>query len=190
MITGTNRQGNPIISDDTLGFGDSSQPNGNGDIGVTFFLGDKVQISNTFGVTSYRISGGNILGTSTIITAPPASTSENRVWRFTDYERYMNTLEGTVDVNKYFNFFLGYRYTDRKVELMGIDENLQNPSSSAFSEESDNTTNAFLAGFQAKPFGRKWRINFDMEAGDSDNPFTRLSNNEYWQFAVKRSNSM
>ncbi|REJ75521.1 MAG: hypothetical protein DWQ47_08595 [Acidobacteria bacterium] len=185
ILTGTNRQGNPIISDEYFANGDSSHPNGNGDIGVTFFLGDRVQISNTFSVTSYRISGGNILNNPTIITMPPASVSEDLVWRFTDYERYMNTLEGNVDVNKFLNFFLGYRYTDRKVELRGLDEDLQSTSSSTFLEEGENTTNTFLAGFQAKPFGRKWRINFDMEAGDSDNPFTRLSNNEYWQFAVK-----
>lgn len=185
MSTGLNRGGNPVISYEDLASGDSSQPNGTGDIGVTFFLGDKVQVSNTFSVNSYRISGGNILDNSTVITAPPPSTASDLVWRFTKYRQYMNTLEGSVDVNRFFDFYLGYRYTDRKVELSGLDEDLENPSSSTFFEGDDNTTNTFLGGFQAKPYGRKWRINFDMEVGDANNPFTRLSNNEYKKFRLK-----
>lgn len=185
MITGLSSNGTPIVLDEYSASGDSSRPHGNGDIGVTFFLGDKVEISNTFGVTSYRISGGHVFFNSILLGMNPASTSEDLVWRFTDYERIMNTLEGSVDVNKFFNFYLGYRYTDRKVELQGLDADLQSPSSSTFFEEGENTTNTFLAGFQAKPFGKRWKINFDMEAGDGDNPFTRLANNEYTQFRIK-----
>lgn len=185
MITGINRSGVPIVLDEFNSSGESSQPTGNGDIGVTFFLGDKVEISNTFGVTSYRISGGNFFRNSILLGMNPANVSEDLVWRFTDYERLMNTLEGRVDVNRFFNFYLGYRYTDREVELRGLDADIPGPGSSTFLEMGDNTTNTFLGGFQAKPFGRKWRINVDLEHGDSDNPFTRLSNNDFTHFRVR-----
>jgi len=186
-ITGVNRGGNPLILDQYTATGNSSRPNANGDIGVTFFLGDRVQISDTFGVNSYRISGGHIFDQSLTVTAPPASLSSDLIWRFTNYRRIMNTLEGSVDVSKQFSFYLGYRYTDRKVELSGLDVDRFNPSSSTFFEEGDNTTNTFLAGLKAKPFGNKWRIIFDMEHGEGDNPFTRLANNDFTQFRVKNT---
>lgn len=185
MLTGTNRQGNPIILDEFFATGDASRPHGTGDIGVTFFVGDHVQISNTLGVTSYRISGGHIFDNNRIITAPPASMSSDLIWRFTNYRRIMNTLEGSVDVNKHFNFYLGYRYTDREVELRGLDDDLNDPDPDTFLEDGDNTTNTFLGGFMAKFFENKWRVTFDTEIGDGDNPFTRLANKESKQFRIK-----
>lgn len=189
-LSGIDRSGNPIVLDEFLSSGDASRPNGTGDIGVTFFVTDDIRISNTFGVNSYRISGGNTLLNTRMRTNPmqvplPTAVTNDLVWRFTNYRRYMNTLEGDVDVNRFFSFYLGYRYTDRKVELDGLDVDLTDSSSGTFMEEAENKTHTFLAGFKAKPVRNRWHIIFDMEHGEGDNPFTRLANNDFTQFRVR-----
>ncbi len=190
MLTGTDRMGNPITLDEFLSSGDSSRPNGYGDIGATFFVNDRIRISDTFGFNSYRISGGNTLLNTRMRTNPanvplPTTTTNDLVWRFTNYRRYMNTIEGDVDVNRYFSFYVGYRYTNRKIELSGLDDDIINPNPSEFFEDDTNTTNTFLGGFKAKPIRNKWTINFDMEYGQGDNPFTRLANKDFIQFRIK-----
>jgi hypothetical protein len=189
-LTGIDRSGNPVTLDEFLSSGDSSRPNGNGDIGVTFFVNDRIRISDTFGVNSYRISGGNTLLNTRMRTNPagvplPTTITNDLVWRFTNYRRYINTVEADFDVNRYFSFFAGYRYTNRRVQLSGLDDDILDPDPSFEFEEDTNTTNTFIGGIKAKPVWNKWTIRFDIEHGQGDNPFTRLANKDFTQIRVK-----
>jgi hypothetical protein len=117
-ITGTDRFGNTINLDESNIVGDTKRPNALGDFGLTVNVTDKFRISNTFGVNSYRITGGNTL-LNTIMTTNqggtplPTTVDSELVYRLTNYRRFINTLEGDYDVNRYFSFYLGYRYTNR-----------------------------------------------------------------------------
>jgi hypothetical protein len=180
-ITGFDRFGNNVVLDQSEVNGNAKRPNLVGDIGLTFFATDKFSISNTFSANSYRISGGNVLFGTLIRTtsggAPlPTSISNDSVYRFTNFKRYINTLEANYDVNRYFSFYAGYRYTHREVDLTHLDTDLTDNSTSFGTETAENTTNALIAGFKLTPVRRKWTIFFDVEHGEADNSFTRLGN--------------
>ncbi len=181
QITGRDRFGNTVVLLQNDTSGDSKRPNTVGDLGITAFVTDKFRISNTFSFNSYRISGGNVLLEVLRRNNPagnplPTDTTNEGVYRFTNFRRFMNTIEGDYDVNRYFSFYLGHRYTHRDVTLQGLDTNLSNQMVDAFTEDAENTTNSLLAGFKASPVPKKWIIYFDIDHGQADNAFTRLSN--------------
>lgn len=183
-ITGRNRSGNTIVLDESVVEGDAKRPNALGDIGITVFATDKLKISDTFGVNSYRITGGNVLFNSIMLNSPagnplPTAISSTLAYRLTSYRRFINTLEGDYDVNRYFSFYLGYRYTHRKITLNDFDVNLVNQNDTASTETADNSTNSVLAGFKAKPIPKRWTMYFDVEHGAADNAFTRLANYDF-----------
>lgn len=183
-ITGLNRSGNTIVLDESTVDGDTKRPNFLGDFGMTFYLSDKFRISNTFGFNSYQITGGNVLFNSIMLTNPagnplPTTTANTLAHRLTNYRRYINTLEGDYDVNRYFSFYLGYRYTNRKVTLNLFDLNIITNADDSETETADNNTNSVLVGFKAKPILNKWTIFFDLEHGQADNVFTRLTNYDF-----------
>ena len=190
-ITGITRFGNPIVLDEFTSSGGATRPNLVADIGATFFVNDRIRISNTFDANTYRIAGSNTLLDTLMTTDPmgnplPTSISDDFTWRFRRYEGYRNTLEGDVDVNRYFSFFLGWRYTHRKIELFELEGEVGDPLDPPELHGRDTFKgNTLLAGFQAKPFRNKWVIRFDMEHGQGDNPFTRLSNKDYTQIRLK-----
>ncbi|MEZ5427081.1 MAG: hypothetical protein R2747_12500 [Pyrinomonadaceae bacterium] len=181
QLTGRDRSGNPITLDETTVSGDAKRPNTVGDIGITAYITKKFKVSNTFSVNSYRISGGNVLlealrRTNAGGTPLPVSVTNSLAYRFTNYRRYINTFEGDYDVNRYFSVYLGYRYTNRRVTLNGLDINLLNQTSGTTGETAENTTNTVIGGFKASPILKKWVIFFDLERGEADNAFTRLGN--------------
>ncbi len=180
-ISGLDRSGNNTVLDQTRTNGEAKRPNGVGDVGATFFINDKFSISNSFSLNAYRITGSNIESNSVMSTTSqnvprPVVMSREGVYRFTNFRRLMNTVEGDYDVNRYFSFYVGYRFTNRRVILDHIDTNLLNLSQSTGGEEVENTTHSVLAGFKAKPILKKWTIFFDVEHGEADNVFTRLAN--------------
>lgn len=189
-LTGKDNSGNTVVLDRTDVNGDAKRPNFNGDIGVTFLVTDKLRISNSFSANSYRISGGHVLFEALMrrnaANVPLAdSLTRTFIYRFTNFRRYMNTIEGDYDFNRYFSFYLGYRYSNRKVDLNGLDINLTTQSPSSSLEDAKNTANTFLAGFKATPIPRKWTIFFDLEHGQADNAFTRLANYDVTNFRVR-----
>jgi hypothetical protein len=189
-LTGLNRSGNPVVLDESTVVGDTKRPNTLGDFGITIFATDKLRISNTFGFNSYRITGGNTLFDSVMLTNPagtplPTTFTNTLTYRLTNYRRYINTLEGDYDVNQFFSFYLGYRYTNRKVTLNGLDLDIIGQSQTTDTEIADNNTNSFLAGFKAKPVPKKWTIYFDLEHGAADNSFTRVANYDFTNVRIR-----
>ncbi len=181
MLTGLDRSGNTINLDQSNIDGEGKRPHFVGDIGLTFFATDKFSISNSFSVNSYRITGANVLLQSLMRTNAggtplPTSITNTAVYRFTNFRRFINTIEGDYDINRYASFYIGYRYTNRRVLLDGVDQNLVNQSSSLFAEEAENTTNSVIGGLKVRPILKKWTMYFDVEHGQADNVFTKLSN--------------
>lgn len=189
-ITGRNRSGNPIVLDQSTVNGDAKRPNALGDIGITILATDKFRISDTFGVNSYRITGGNVLFNPIRLTNPagtplPTTITNTSAYRLTQYRRFINTIEGDYDLNRYFSFYLGYRYTNRKVTLNSLDINLINRTPTTDTETAKNNTNSLIAGFKAKPILQKWTIFFDVEHGTADNAFTRVANYDFTNIRIR-----
>ncbi len=190
LLTGIDRSGNPIILDRSDVSGNASRPNSIGDLGVTVFVTNKFSISNTFSFNSYRISGGNYLYQSVVKTNPsgtplPIAITNTSAYRYSNYRRYMNTFEGDYAVNRYLTFYLGYRYSNRRVGLNLLDVNLVSSDPTADSEMATNVTNTFIGGFKASPIPKKWMIYFDIDRGQADNVFTRLANYNTTNFRIR-----
>ncbi|MEZ5307998.1 MAG: hypothetical protein R2684_12705 [Pyrinomonadaceae bacterium] len=190
LLTGTDRSGNTINLDETNVEGQTKRPQFLGDFGVSFFVNDWVSISNTFSSNNYRITGANqLLQAVTRTTAGgtplPQSVTNTAIYRFVNFKRITNTLEADFDVHRNFSFYAGYRYSKRQVDLNGIDRNLVSSSVSDFAEDDQNSTNTFIGGVKVAPVYKKWTIYADLEKGESDNVFTRLSNYNTTNFRLR-----
>jgi hypothetical protein len=109
---------------------------------------------------------------------PPVTVTNRLDFTTTDYRRYLNTFELDFDLNKRLSFHLGYRYTDRHVELQQRAVTPGQTPSPAAPDEFDNHTNTFIFGMKAKPV-KRWSLYFDIEHGENDNVFTRTANYDY-----------
>jgi hypothetical protein len=177
--TGLDASGNRIVLDQWTAHGDVKRPNGMGDLGLTVLVTDRLRISETFRVNSFHIDGGNELAEAlfrtrvlqgSVITLPPLLTdalSFNRI----SLRRFVNTIEGDYQFGPRLAVHLGYRYTDRRIETLGFNGPAEfQPETDSFT----NHTNSVIAGFKARPLP-KWAVYFDIEKGENDNVFTRVS---------------
>lgn len=188
-ITGRDPTGNTITLDSLNVSGESRRPNGVGDIGVTWLATRKLRISNTFGFNNFRINGDDALAETLArknaagVTLPPVLTS-TLSFRTTNYRRFVNTIEGDYQFSKDYSFHIGYRYTDRHIELAGLDRNVLLSTSVSNGETFDNSANVLIAGFKIRPMSF-WTLYFDVEHGTTDNVFTRLANYDFTNFRVR-----
>ena len=167
------------------------RPQARADLGATYRITDKIRISNTFNFDQFNIGGGNDFLETLISRTNPAGgarpndfahTLSDRVDR---YRRLTNLLEGDVQVNKWFAFNVGYRFTKRRVIDSAIDRNLRTGALTIHApEEFDNDTNSWLVGVKIKPT-RNWTVYADAEKGQADNVFTRLANNDFKSFRLR-----
>jgi hypothetical protein len=171
--------------------GKVKRPQSRGDIGLTYHITNKVRISDTFTFDQFVIGGTsdffeNMVGRSGSSAQTPFNSTYHAIFvNGTHYRRFTNLIEGDVQVNRRFAFNIGYRYTHRRVALSVFEQNLL--SSSILEDESDshsNSTNAVIVGVRIKPTDN-WNIYGDFEKGQSDNVFTRLSNNRYTNLRVR-----
>jgi hypothetical protein len=190
--TGKDSSGNNIKLDTFTALGATHRPDFMGDLGVTLRLTDRIRISNTFRANNFRIDGDNNIAETLLrsrilqgneVPLPPLVTSTAAL-RTINYRRFLNLLEGDVELHPRFTLHLGYRYTDRRVEQRVDDINLLAPVYSPETELFENTTNTFILGFRAKPL-KMWSLYFDMEHGENDNVFTRISPYNYDNFRVR-----
>ncbi len=189
-ITGKDFSGNNVLLDRFTINGDSKRPNGIGDFAVTGFVTDRLRLSNTFSINAFRITGGHLLNeildrTRANQTPLPLTRVDTLIYRKTFYRRALNTVEASYDFHPRFGAYIGHRYSDRRIELEGIDENLNAPSEEPPSFETfDNRTNTIFWGFRAKPL-KLWTLYFDMERGEADNVFTRVDNYDFTNLRVR-----
>jgi hypothetical protein len=191
--TGKDASGNTIKSDAFTALGSTHRPDSMGDVGLTLRLTDRIRISETFRGNNFRINGDNevteALLRSRILqgneVALPPVFANTAALRTINYRRYLNLLEGDIELHPRFTLHLGYRYTDRRIEQRSQDVNLlvgteTEPEPDTFT----NTTNTFILGFRAKPL-KVWSVYFDMERGENDNVFTRIASYDYTNFRVR-----
>lgn len=190
--TGKDASGNNVTSDISTVLGNAKRPNAMGDIGATFFVTDRFRLSETFRVNSFRINGGDelldtLLRTKTTAggtTVLPPLITNTLAFRSIDYRRFLNQIDGDVDVSSRFSLHMGYRYTNRRVELAANDIIVGQSTPPFEPEQVDNHTDTFILGFKARP-ARIWSVYFDMEHGQSDNVFTRTANYDFTNFRVR-----
>lgn len=182
---------NNIVTLDQIAVtGNAKRPQTRADLGLTYLIGKRFRISNTFGFDQFNIGAGNTffeLLRQTTSTGGSVADSITRSLanRLTAYRRFSDTIEGDYQVNNRLAFNIGYRYTHRRVVVNGFDTNLiTGVSTSSGNEELENTTHSVIAGVKVKPT-KNWSIFADAERGESDNVFTRLANNDFVNFRVR-----
>lgn len=188
-LTGRDNSNNQVDLDRFTISGEAQRPQTRGDLGVTYRVTKAFRISNTFTYDQFNISGGNAFfeelrrrnAAGTVLAPTLTSTLAHRV---TAYRRATNLIEADYQLNHRFGFNIGYRFTDRRVEIEGADRNLASPAPTLISEEFENQTHGLIAGFKAKPINN-WVIYGDVEHGKADNVFTRLANYDFTNFRIR-----
>jgi hypothetical protein len=186
-ITGTDASNNTIVSDTFTITGDTKRPNTMGDLGVTFFVTDKLRVSDSVKVNAFHIDGGLRLmealfrtrqsGGGTV-TVPPVFLDELS-FRDTRYRVASNTIEIDYDFHRRFSAHFGHRYTDRRIELHALDLDAGAPLPAPEDPETfDNRANSYIVGFKARPLDI-WTVYFSLETGEADNVFTRTANYDF-----------
>lgn len=190
-VMGRDASNNIIDSDRFFFFGNAKRPQSRGDFGITYAVTDRFRISNTFSFDQFNVTGDSnqneTVTSRTAAGAPRPTTFANTTWyRLNGFKRFVNTIEGDYQFSPRFGINVGYRYTHRQVDIEGFNRPLP-PATTAptiFAEEEENSTNALLIGTRIKPF-RNWSIFADLEHGEADNAFTRLSNYNFTNFRVR-----
>lgn len=193
-LTGRDNSNNQVDLDRFAISGDAQRPQTRGDLGVTYRVTQAFRISNTFTYDQFNISGGNTFfeelrrrnNAGTVLATVFTNTLASRV---TAYRRATNLVEFDYQVNHRFGFNVGYRFTDRRVAIDGLDRNLASATPTIISEEFENQTHGLVAGFKAKPVDN-WVIFGDVEHGKADNVFTRLANYDYTNFRIRTRASL
>ena len=182
--------GNIIVLDEIFVPGEAKRPQTRADVGLTYRVTSDFRISNTFTFDQFSLGGGNTLAEtiqSTTATggARPTTFAFSSAWRSTSYRRFSNLIEMDYQFRRWLAFNIGYRYTDRTVFGIGRDVNLvTNVVTPRGDEEHENQTHTIIAGARIKPT-KNWSIYADIEKGQSDSVFTRLSNNDFINFRVR-----
>ncbi|HSK70153.1 MAG TPA: hypothetical protein VK892_00550, partial [Pyrinomonadaceae bacterium] len=190
-VFGRDASNNFFDPDYFLFFGNTQRPQSRGDLGITYAVTNKLRISNSFSFDQFDITGDSRLAQTTVSRTPtggPRTVAPvNTLWyRLNDFKRFVNTFEGDYQFSPRFGINIGYRYTHRQVTIEGFNRPLA-PSTAAptiIGEEEENSTNTLLVGTRIKPFNN-WSIFADVEHGEADNAFTRLSNYNFTNFRVR-----
>jgi hypothetical protein len=181
--------GNIIYFDRIFVPGKVRRPQTRGDLGLTFRITDSFRVSNTFTFDQFSIGGSNSFSELLRATTASGGTVADQVtdqlfWRSTGYRKFSNLIEADYQVNRRFAFNIGYRYTRRDVALDALDINRISRVVTADGESEENTTHTVIAGGKFKP-KKNWSIFVDLERGESDNVFTRLANNDFFNFRIR-----
>ena len=182
--------GNFIVLNQIFVPGEAKRPQTRGDLGATWMVTSKFRVSNTFTFDQFNIGGENtLLEFAQQVTTAGVPVTPTRTFtssqRGTSYQRFANLVEGDYQFNRRFSINLGYRYTHREVTVGLFDVNLITGAVQRTGEEDiTNSTNTIIFGTRVRPLDN-WTIYFDLENGESDNVFTRLSNNDFFNYRIR-----
>jgi len=190
--TGRDNSNNIVVLDQFAINGDAKRPQTRGDTGITWMITQKLRVSNTFTFDQFNISGGNLfaegLFTTTSAGIPrPTTFTNTQGYRVTSYRRFTNLAEVDYQFNDRIGGYLGWLYSDRKVELTGFDRTFNangTVTTTPLIDDSTNATNSLIAGMRIKPL-KNWSVYWDLEHGDTDNYFTRLANYNFTNFRIR-----
>ncbi len=188
----------------------AKRPQTRGDLGVSYRATDNFTISNTFSFDKFAVNGGEDFRQSFAFRnaagiAQPTRITTSTAYRVNDYRRYTNLIEGDFQFNNRISAHVGYRFTQRKVDVTGYDLSILSNNAVAarnnllnqcpftgtgsanpliFCENEENTTHTVLAGMKIKPT-KNWVLFWDVERGTADNVFTRIENYEFTNFRIR-----
>jgi hypothetical protein len=194
----TGREGtanNQVILDFFDITGHTKRPQTRGDIGATWRVTEDFRISDTFTYDQFNISGANTLYNEWIRRTSaggviPTQITRSAAHRVTGFRRGSNLLEADYQINRRFGFNIGWRYSQRSIDIAGFDRQFSPSVTSALLDDGhDNSTHALVASFRAKPLDW-WMIFGDVEHGESDNYFTRLSNYDFTNYRLRTRASL
>lgn len=202
-VTGRDNANNRVILDQYTIKGDAKRPQTRADVGITYNVSNKFRISNTLSFDKFTVNGGENLFENLLFVnnAGTISTTRNifsNAYRVNWYQRYTNTVEGDYQFGNRAAFHLGYRYTNREIEVSGLEGSITtnqiNPaptvlptpsiSSAVIDETEKNSTNSFFVGGKFKPVDN-WVLFWDIEHGSADNVFSRLENYKFTNYRVR-----
>jgi hypothetical protein len=172
--------------------GGADRPAARGDFVATFVATDKLRISNTFGVDSFRITGSDFYAgvfTQTRTTGAGAVTQlpTGTSYELTKFRKLSDTIEGDYQINDRYAFHLGYRYGTTRVEEYVAGANLGNNGAIPVvpsAEAEENHTHAFIGGFKARPV-KAWTLFMNVERGVADKVLTRAGQYDYTNVRVR-----
>ena len=153
--------------------GEGSRPLLTGDLNLTFFPGSRWNIINNTSVTNLRIEGNNYFQQFDNATFSFDVLNFN----FLGIRLITNATDARFRVNKKFDVFGGFRYTDRLIRSTVASTTPGFPFDSTYFEQT-NTLKAGAAGFNWFPF-QGLRVHMEGEIGRNDNPFTPVSERNY-----------
>ncbi len=172
--------------------GGADRPAARGDFGATFIATEKLRLSNTFSVDSFRITGSDYYaglfsltksnGTGAVTLMPTGASYE-----LTKFRRVTDTVEGDYQFNDRYAFHLGYRYGTVRVEEYGSGANLANNGAPALAPSAateENHTHAFIGGLKARPV-KTWTLFANVERGVADGVLTRVGQYDYTNFRLR-----
>lgn len=192
-LSGVNYLGNTINLGQSTSASTSERPDVLADVGVTVLATNQLRISNTFKYNWFKIDGADDLTETLLLSqggGPPTSPfvkTDTAYSRLTRYRQFADTLELDYEFHPRISAHVGYRYTDRSVDLEQLDVagGTPSPDDEPEIENFDNRTNTFLFGLYAKPFKHAWTVYFDFERGEADNVFTRVANYDYTSVRIR-----
>jgi hypothetical protein len=168
--------------------GIAERPGNNVDVGVSLDVNQHLTISNTFNYTGWRISGDmswlNVSVQQTGTAAPTTTTSLTVANGYvTDLSSFRNTLEANLSFGRKFSANLGWRAMNRDVTLAGI-WNATSTSPAIKDEAESIFTHSFIGGFRVRPT-TKTSFMFDVERGQNNNAFIRISPLDFFRTRVR-----
>src|SRR5215510_14009291 len=185
-VTGTDASNNEIILDQATSTGNAKRPNAVGDAGLTVYVTDRLTVSDTFRINSFRINGGNnlldhILNSKNGQPLPPVFSDISN-FTFEALKQVQNSVEGDYRFSKRFSAHLGYLYTHRQFDMASF--TAPPDSELDFDPTRENNTHTVFFGFRARPVDQ-WTLYFDFQHGQADNVFTRVANYDFDNFRVR-----
>lgn len=176
--TGTDFTGAPVPRAVSNVASETTRPQTLADVGVTVFATDQLTISDTFRFNWFEIDGAQT-DVETLLTSQGGTlvVGDSLANRLTRLRHASNLFEIDYQFHPRVNAHVGYRYTDRSIDLQALDAAAATPEAAEPETESfDNRTNTFVFGLRANALPRAWTIYFDLERGEADNVFTRTAN--------------
>jgi len=163
------------------------------DAGFSYDINKHITLNNTFSYTSFNISGFTEILTTAIRqpATAPQTTTVSRVQAtgyVTDLTSYWNTLELNMNWGRKFSANLGWRAMQRDVTIASNYFAATSPVSATnptiTDEEESIGTHAFIGGARFRPTKRT-SFMFDVEKGQNNNAFVRISPLDYTRFRVR-----
>ena len=178
-VQGIDFSGNAITFGQSSSNSTSERPDWLVDFGVSVLATEQLTISNSFRYNWFKIDGNDLLNEQLALNGNTPSNSNTAYSRLTKYRVFGDTLELDYAFDPRISAHVGYRYSDRSIDLAMIDQPVAADPVDTETESFDNRTNTFLFGLKARPLKRAWTLYFDFERGENDNFFTRTANYDY-----------